>query len=133
MQVETGPQIFCKIQEEHPEFYDRERRSRWSHTIEYNADSKYKPQDCDKFCPYADKCKHGKNILTTAKPKRNLIEKIPGYQEEFYSLEEMQEDVYNAILRAYHAEDTSYSTSWRNELPNTSITNTIKMISFCRA
>lgn len=106
MQVETGPQIFCKIQEEHPEFYDRERRSRWSHTIEYNADSKYKPQDCDKFCPYADKCKHGKNILTTAKPKRNLIERIPGYQEEFCSLEEMQEDVYNAILRAYHAEDT---------------------------
>ena len=84
----------------------RERRSRWRHTIEYNADSKYKPQDCDKFCPYADKCKHGKNILTTAKPKRNLIERIPGYQEEFCSLEEMQEDVYNAILRAYHAEDT---------------------------
>ena len=106
IQVENGPQIFRKIQEEHPEFYDRERRSRWSHAIEYNADSKYKPQDCDKFCPYADKCKHGKNILTTAKPKRNLIEKITGYQEGFCSLEEMQDDVYNAILRAYHAEDT---------------------------
>ena len=34
------------------------------------------------------------------------MERLPGYSEKFYSIEDVQDDTYKAISKAYHAEDT---------------------------
>ena len=105
-QVETGLHRFREIQAEHPDFYDDERRKNWERHLSYIRQQEYKPFSCDGFCPYCQECNHGTNILSTVRPKPGMMERIPGYREEFYSLEEVQDDTYAAISRAYRAEDT---------------------------
>lgn len=106
-QVESGIQRFKEIQAEHPEFYDNERREKWKRHLSYIRHQEYKPFSCNNFCPYHEKCNHGMNILSTVRPKPGMMERIPGYSEEFYSLEEVQNDTYKAISKAYHAEDSN--------------------------
>jgi hypothetical protein len=65
-----------------------------------------KPSSCNGFCPYKDECAHGTNMLH--RPKRGKMERIPGYVEEFASVEDVQEDVYRAIHRAYQAVDAKW-------------------------
>ena len=103
IQIETGYQEFKKIQSAYPEIYDRERREKWNNSLFYIKQQGYSPQSCRNFCPYSDSCKHGTNILSTIRPKRGTMEKLPDYHEKFYSIEEVQEDTYNAICRAYEA------------------------------
>ena len=38
--------------------------------------------------------------------KPGMMERLPGYSEKFYSIEDVQDDTYKAISKAYHAEDT---------------------------
>ena len=106
IQVETGLRRFKEIQAEHPEFYDNERREKWNRHLSYIRQQEYKPFSCDNFCPYHEKCSHGMNILSTVRPKPGMMERIPGYSEEFYSLEEVQNDTYKAIRTAFLAEDS---------------------------
>ncbi len=103
--VETGLQRFRTIQKKYTNFYDAERREEWERQLSYIRQQEYKPFSCDNFCPYRDKCNHGKNILSTVRPKVGMMERIPGYYEEFYSIEEVQKDTYKAIRNAYLAED----------------------------
>jgi hypothetical protein len=73
--------------------------------LPYFKDEEYKPQSCDKFCPYKDLCNHGKNILSTsAKPKRRTIEKLENYKEEFVSIEEAEADFEQVLMTAVHAD-----------------------------
>lgn len=65
--------------------------------------SDYFPESCDKYCPYKDECIHCKNILGTVHPERGSMESTAGYHEELCSMEEMQEDVYDAISNAFDA------------------------------
>lgn len=106
IQVETGLRRFKEIQAKHPEFYDNERREKWNRHLSYIRQQEYKPFSCDNFCPYHEKCNHGMNILSTVRPKPGMMERIPGYSEEFYSLEEVQNDTYKAIRTAFLAEDS---------------------------
>lgn len=106
IQVETGLRRFKEIQAEHPEFYDNERREKWERHLSYIRQQEYKPFGCNNFCPYHEKCNHGMNILSTVRPKPGMMERIPGYSEVFYSLEEVQNDTYKAIRTAFLAEDS---------------------------
>ena len=105
-QIESGFQRFKEIQAEHPEFYDNERREKWERHLSYIRQQEYKPYSCDSFCPYCKECNHGTNILSTVRPKPGMMERTPRYSEKFYSIEEVQDDTYAAISRAYRAEDT---------------------------
>ena len=105
-QVESGIQRFKEIQAEHPEFYDDERREKWERHLSYIRQQEYKPHSCASFCPYCKECNHGTNILSTVRPKPGMMERLPGYSEKFYSIEDVQDDTYKAISKAYHAEDT---------------------------
>lgn len=105
-QVESGIQRFKEIQAEHPEFYDDERREKWERHLSYIRQQEYKPYSCASFCPYCKECNHGTNILSTVRPKPGMMERLPGYSEKFYSIEDVQDDTYKAISKAYHAEDT---------------------------
>ena len=108
IQVETGLREFLRIQSTYPDIYGRERYEKWSKDIHYMKKLNYKPQYCQSFCPYRDSCKHGVNILSTVHPKRGTMEKLTGWEEKFYSIEEMQEDTYNAICRAYKADGSKF-------------------------
>ena len=108
IQIETGTKVFIEIREKNPDFYDAQKNTKWKYDLSFMKQNNYKPQRCDNYCPYHDRCRHGKNIISTAHIRRGVMEKISGYQEIFYSMEEMQDDTYEAINRAYHADDKQY-------------------------
>lgn len=108
IQVETGYQRFKEIQSAYPEIYDSERQEKWNKHISYIKQQGYSPQSCQSFCPYSNSCKHGTNALSTVRPKRGLMEKLPDYHEKFYPIEEVQKDTYNAIHRAYKADGSKF-------------------------
>ena len=106
LHVDSGITTFKNIQAKYPEWYDSDRRASWKRHISFNKRNGYRPSSCDGFCPYRDKCDHGKNILSTVHPRPGMMERIPGYREEFHPIEEVQDDTYEAISRAFRAEDT---------------------------
>lgn len=109
IQVESGTKYFMEKRIEYPDLYsDDIKNEKWKAHLFYMEQNKYYPQSCDKYCPYHEECAHCKNILSTIHTKRRSMEKIVGCNEEFYSMEEMQEDVYDAISRAYHAIGKKY-------------------------
>lgn len=104
IQVENGKKYFIEKRLEYPDLYpDDTKNDKWKINLSYMEQNNYYPQSCDNYCPYSKDCIHNKNILSTVHPKRGSMEKIVGYHEEFSTLEEMQDDVYNAISRAFHA------------------------------
>lgn len=103
IQVETGKNYFMEKRLEYPDLYtDDGKNEKWEINLSYMEQNNYYPQSCDKYCPYHDECIHCKNILSTVHQKRGSMEKIAGYHEEFCSMEEMQDDVYNAISNAFY-------------------------------
>lgn len=101
--VETGSNLFTTILSKYPELYDKPEK--WKDDVQYCSMQDYRPQKCEKFCIYHEECPHAKNMLITATPHSNSMEKDPYCDEKYYSLEEAQEDVYNAILNAYRSTD----------------------------
>ena len=47
---------------------------RWEADWPYNKAQRYRAQDCDGFCPYADECDHSKNMLETTKIQRGTVQ-----------------------------------------------------------
>lgn len=104
IQIETGTRYFMEKRLEYPDLYpDDAKNEKWEAHLSYMVQNNYYPQSCDKYCPYCGECTHCKNILTTIHTKRGGMEKIAGYHETFYSMEEMQDDVYDAISNAFCA------------------------------
>lgn len=101
--IETGVDMFISTLSKYPEFYDK--LEKWKTDVQYSTMQNYYPRRCSEFCPYCGECNHGKNILSTAHLGRNQLEKDPDYQEYYYPIEEVQNDIYNAISRAHHASD----------------------------
>lgn len=109
LQVENGKEYFIEKRLEYPDLYpDDMKNDKWETNLSYMEQNNYYPQSCDNYCPYSKDCIHNKNILSTVHPKRGSMEKVAGYREEFSTLEEMQEDVYNAVNRAFHSCDKKY-------------------------
>lgn len=106
--AETGAKRFIKILEKHPEYYSKDEIDRWHSHLKFGKENGYLPMHCDKYCPYYDKCDHGTNILATVKVKRGTISRLANYQEEYYLIEEVQQDLEEALKRAVDAEDTRW-------------------------
>ena len=101
--VESGEDYFMDKRIEYPELYsDDIKNKKWELNLSYIKGNNYYPESCDRYCPYKDECRHCKNILKTAHPERGSMEKIVGYHEEFSTMEEMQDDVYDAIRNAFY-------------------------------
>jgi len=103
--IESGTKKFVQVLSEHPEIYDAERIQKWEKALSFNKQAEYKPTACDGYCPYCNECNHGSNILSTARPKAGMMERIPGYHEVFSSIEDVQDDTFHAIEKAFHAKD----------------------------
>ncbi len=104
IQVDSGTKYFMRKRLEYPLLYpDDVKNEKWKVHLFYMEQNSYYPQSCDKYCPYHKECTHCKNILSTVHPKRGSMEEIAGYREKFVSMEEMQDDVYDAISNAFFA------------------------------
>lgn len=103
--IETGSSLFLSIMSKYPEFYDH--LEKWRLDVQYCIQKEYRPQQCDRFCPYCEECSHTRNILTTAHPSRTLMEPDPNYNVRYCSLEDAQDDVYKVIHSAYKQNDDS--------------------------
>lgn len=107
IQVESGSNCFMEKILEYSDLYpDDIKNDKWETDLSYMRD--YYPESCDKYCPYHKECQHSKNILTTVHVKPGSMEKISGYREEFVSMEEMQDDVYNAVSNAFYADGKQF-------------------------
>lgn len=69
----------------HKEYYDN-----WDYYFYYIKDQN--PRPCTSFCPHHNTCPHGKNILSTAKPKHNQIERITNQETLLVGLDEAWDD-----------------------------------------
>jgi hypothetical protein len=104
--VESGDVLFKEILKKYSYFDDRPQKYKyWSTTLKYLAREKYKPESCDKFCPYADECRHGRNILSSSKVKHHHIEVLANCQPVLVDLEVARKDVRNAIFGAADSDD----------------------------
>ena len=106
--VETGAKCFMEIRSKHSELYIDEKTAKWKADLLYMVQNDYRPECCEKYCPYHEECSHGRNILTTVHSRRGSLEPIAGYHEEFSSLGEMYGSVYGAIRRAVFSHDKKF-------------------------
>lgn len=103
IQVESGANYFMEKRLEHPDLYTDDKNRKWKEHLSYMSENGYYPESCDKYCPYHKECIHSKNILTTVDIRRGSMERITGYRDEFVPMEEMQDDVYDAVSNAFYA------------------------------
>lgn len=106
--VETGTKVFTDIMVGKHGLYTDGKTHKWKYDLSYLKQNGYRPQRCDHYCPYHNECRHGKNIISTAHVRRGVMEKAAGCQEAFSSMEELQEDTYDKINKAYHTDGRQY-------------------------
>jgi hypothetical protein len=106
IQIETGSRVFLNalLANSHYESY-ADKYNQWKDNLDYFKQSGYKPYKCDTFCPYKDECDHGTNLLSCARIKYHTIEKLTNYEEKYYPVEEVTEDVRGKITAALNADD----------------------------
>ncbi|MCM1329144.1 MAG: hypothetical protein NC253_06845 [Ruminococcus sp.] len=106
--IETGAAVFAKILSEYPDYYSNEKQKKWKHSLKYFKDMNYNPANCRSFCANCDKCNHGNNILSTVKMKSGTIEKLPGYNEVYCTIKEMQEDLALKLNKAVDSDNEKW-------------------------
>lgn len=100
VKVETGSKTFLKILGKNPNLTQEVSLENWKF---YCFILKLRnPYPCNSFCPYCRTCNHGITILSTCKPKRNLIERVND-EEPLVSLEEAVTDFNNAFYCAINS------------------------------
>lgn len=104
IQVESGSSKFMELLSAYSthDTTEKDKLHKWERDLAYMNEKDYRPYGCDSFCPHRETCSHNKNILSTVHLKRGTMEKLPGYSEQFYSIEDVQDDTYEAINRAFH-------------------------------
>ena len=104
LHIETGDSCFLNILKEHKNEYYSYCDEKWKDQLDYFKRKNYMPMSCDNFCPYADKCHHGENILNTARVKNKKIIKL-NTNEKYYTLEEATQDLNDQFSVAMEAVD----------------------------
>lgn len=107
IQIELGAKRFKDILSE-DNFYDDSVVQHWSSHLGYFKQNEYKPASCSVFCPYHKECKHGRNILSTVKPKYHKMERLSNCEERLFPIEEAEKDVRHKIEAAVCANDTKW-------------------------
>lgn len=91
VQSESGKKKFQSILRSKSYYNDAEKKyDNWDFYFYYIKNRE--PSPCTSFCPYHDTCPHGKNILSTTKPKYHQVERIANVGEFLYRLDEAWED-----------------------------------------
>ncbi|RAV22653.1 hypothetical protein [Paenibacillus contaminans] len=73
----------------------------WNTMVNQIQKSAYAPKQCDNFCPFADDCMHGRNMIEQGKMFRGGVQTVETQEEK--SLDEAKEElkkVFNEILKS---------------------------------
>jgi hypothetical protein len=90
LQVQTGERVFIDLLREHGYYNEEQHYAKWKQDLRRMKD--YKPFSCNNYCPYSDACPHGKNILSTVKPKYHKMEKLTNHSEHLYTIDDAYDD-----------------------------------------
>lgn len=99
--IETGGKVFQAILGVNPILTQEVSLDSWKYYLFWLKDRN--PYPCNSFCPYCESCNHGRNILSTCKPKPHQIERICA-EEELVSLEEAHEDFESKFYEAVESD-----------------------------
>jgi len=86
--------------------YPKKLREFGSHYLSYFVKKDYAPMRCENYCPYADTCHHGLNIITTTKTNRHEIIKLANSEDKYISVEEIQANLAKALDTAMSSPDS---------------------------
>jgi len=106
--IESGDAKFLSILSSFPHLYSKDKVKEWKRHCKYNKQQSYHASSCSKSgCPYKGECNHNENIVNTVHPKRGLIERDVSFKEKYYSLDDAERSMINAVSEAFQATDGS--------------------------
>ena len=104
-QIKGGGDTFIRvITNEFNEQHESYREKDWGYYVNYIQKQDYFPQQCVNYCPYTNECHNAKNMIQTAKTKRNTIVELSN-QYEYVSLEEAQKDLHDNFKKCQSSMD----------------------------
>ena len=127
--VYSGKSLFKSILRSSGCFDDQPKRyGEWDYYLSYMTQQKnnYKPKSCESYCPYADKCSHSANILTTAKPKYHQVERVQTYN--YVTIKEAAEQ----FMRIFQEFISAKGSGWYVLKCQTAIGKTLEVLKFLK-
>ncbi len=102
-QVKSGQKMFNAVlsMKRHPGW--EQEINNWDYYFYYIKGKGAKPCSC--FCPYRDTCQHGKDILSTVKPKYHQIERLANWGDPLVGLDEAWADFKEKFQEAIDSDD----------------------------
>ena len=90
--IESGSDKFMELLWSNG-YYDHKKQKydTWDKNLKYIRQKNMKPQGCNSFCPYHNKCTHGTNILSTIKPTFPM--RIAGYVENLSPINKVEKEL----------------------------------------
>lgn len=89
-----------KVNEQYESYMEKD----WEYYINYIQKQDYLPQRCVNFCPYAEECNHAKNMIMTAKTRRNTIVKLSN-NYEYATLSEGEKNLHDTFVKLQAVKD----------------------------
>lgn len=93
--IKGGQKVFIDVLNQYPQYYERKVSIKYQ--VKYAVKNCYKPMSCRAFCPYANECEHSENLILTVQMSNSEIIRINGYEQNYYTLKEAQEDIKNKL------------------------------------
>ena len=125
-QAESGSKKFISTLKEHTYFCQGKEYESWRYHLFYLKNRDIMP--CKTFCPHHDTCPHGKNILSTSKPKYHQIERIEDCAENLVTLDESSADFTENFVKAVMSD----KQGWHIIKSQTSIGKTALILKFLK-
>lgn len=125
-QVESGAAMFKRTLRSKSYYLQEQGYDDWNYHFFYLKGRDVKP--CKSFCPYHGNCPHGKNILSTLRPRYHQIEKVADYDECLVGLDEASEDFKEKFIEAVESDEKG----WHVIKSQTALGKTETVLSFLR-
>lgn len=126
VQIESGAKKIKSTLRARSYYYQESKYDDWNYHFFYLKGKDVRP--CKTFCPYHDTCPHGKNILSTLKPRYHQIERVADYDESLVGLDEASEDFKEKFLKAVESDEKV----WHIFKSQTALGKTETVLSFLR-
>jgi len=100
LSAKGGRDKFMQVIKSSPE-YDEDK---WSFFANYINKRLYLPKQCDNYCPFADKCEHGKNMIEQVRLVRGTVNEIS--KPQFKTLADAELELDRVFAEAMTASGT---------------------------
>ncbi|HHV41454.1 MAG TPA: hypothetical protein GXX72_01200 [Clostridiaceae bacterium] len=104
--VKGGAKRFLEIAEAQAKAGRKMFKKPWKSFINNLYENNYAPARCENFCPYVENCDHGKNMLQTAKTRRNTIVQLKN-DKKYAPLADAENDLINKFKYVQEQDDNN--------------------------